>query len=102
LPGSDDWRLRDQADYLQKARLRFLRYNKLSEEWDHDHCVFCWAKIMDDQDPLAPPDSLHEGYATSADRQLMEDYYWICVPCFDDFKEQFEWHVQEGSPFENI
>lgn len=93
MPDSDDWRLQGQERYLQGVSLRFKRYVTLDENWDHDHCSFCWAKFMDEQNVNAPSDSLHEGYATLASEKRGEDYYWICETCFNDFKEQFHWKL---------
>jgi hypothetical protein len=33
---------------------------------------------------------LGEGYASS------DDYYWVCRPCFDDFREAFRRTVTRG------
>ena len=66
----EDWRLRGQEDYLQGATLLRKQYRAWSEDWEHDHCEFCWAKFMDPH--FSPeherfiaenPDVLTEGYA---------------------------------------
>ncbi len=80
----DDWRLlRGQEDYLLNKTLYFRKWQATSEEWDHEHCEFCWGKFSDF------PDTLHEGYTTE------DNYYWICPACFEDFKEMFKWKVIE-------
>ena len=33
---------------------------------------------------------LHSGYCT------IDKYRWICEQCFQDFKDQFEWQVDEA------
>lgn len=87
----DDWRLRGQEKYLARVRLVYRRYrrNPINSSWDHDHCEFCWAtfKVED------IPDVLHEGYST------LDEYRWICTPCFTDFRDRFEWEVvsEDGS-----
>jgi hypothetical protein len=81
----DDWRLQGQERYLKGATLTFKPYSKYREGWDHDHCEFCGAKLMEP----GTPDTLHEGYATP------DKYRWVCSPCFKDFKEMFEWTVTE-------
>lgn len=43
---SDDWRLKGN-DWLVHLELTRKPYTQWSEEWDHDHCLFCWAKFMD-------------------------------------------------------
>ena len=87
---SSDWRLTNQMKYLSGlplVRRCYRRYPK-NPEWDHDHCSFCWAEFAEDD----RPEVLHEGYATQ------DDYYWICVECFSDFKEMFAWTVTEVGP----
>ena len=80
---SSDWRLGGQERFLQGVKLYWMQYTRCSEDWDHDHCSFCWAKFtVEDY-----PDALHEGYSTS------DKYHWVCKKCFDDFKEQFRWEV---------
>ena len=88
---SSDWRLRGQEKYLAGATLVRRPYRKYAanRKWDHDHCVFCWAKFMTED----VPGVLHEGYATA------DDYHWICEPCFQDFQEEFGWTVvDDGQP----
>jgi hypothetical protein len=82
-----DWRLTNQEDYLQSVRLYFRKYSKWSESWDHDHCVFCFSKFVVED----IPDVLHEGYSTE------DQYHWICINCFVDFKEKFQWEVVHDS-----
>jgi len=77
----DDWRLRGQDTYLKHIKLLKLNYSKRKTKTDHDHCEFCWKKFTDEND-------LH-GYTT-------EDHYrWICEECYNDFKELFQWQVNE-------
>ena len=70
MSDDEDWRLRGQEDYLQGATLVLRRYKAWSEDWEHDHCEFCWAKFMDPlfspehaQFIAEHPDVLIEGYA---------------------------------------
>ena len=95
MADSGDWRLRKQTDYLLGVSVRRKRYKKFSAESDHDHCSFCWAKFMEEEDPHARADCLHEGYATLARPEWREDCHWICSTCFNDFKDQFKWQVTE-------
>jgi hypothetical protein len=81
----NDWRLTNQMKYLKGVRLIWRTYTPKSERWDHDHCVFCFAKFMS-QDL---PGILHEGYCTE------DQYYWICQTCFDGFKDKLGWEVSE-------
>jgi hypothetical protein len=54
--------------------------------WDHDHCEFCCAKLM----VRGAPETVQQGYVTE------DDYRWICVQCFEDFKGMFCWKVIEA------
>jgi hypothetical protein len=83
MRGENDWRLRGQEKYLKNVPLWWKKYARYSESWEHDHCQFCWAKLMEED----YPDVLHEGYATE------DNYRWICEQCFKDFKDLFEWKV---------
>ena len=84
--GPSDWRLQGQEQYLTGVQLRRRPYrqNPTNDQWDHDHCEFCWAKFS--LDPNV--DGLREGYATP------DDYRWICATCFNDFKDSFSWVVE--------
>jgi len=82
---SNDWRLQGQERFLHAAELHrrsYRRYQK-NPDWDHDHCEFCRAKFMVEEQP----DVLHEGYCTA------DEVRWICPRCFEDFKERFAWRV---------
>lgn len=79
----EDWRRTGQEAYLAEIELEWKRYSKHSEEWDHDHCEFCWVKFMEE-----PGDEiLTEGYNT------LDGCRWVCQSCFEDFKEEFNWKV---------
>jgi len=82
MNNSNDWRITDQEDYLKDKPLFFREYSKYSQEWDHDHCEFCFEKFSENSDDL------NIGYCTE------DKYRWICVDCFNDFKEMFNWSVQ--------
>ena len=76
-----DWRLQGQEKYLQGVVLYRKKYTKPSDDWDHDHCRFCWKKFS------AYEGDEKEGYTTE------DNYYWICSDCFTDFQQQFKWQV---------
>src|SRR5438094_5532976 len=70
MADEEDWRLHGQGEYLLGATLMRKQYKAWSEDWEHDHCEFCWAKFMDPH--FSPeserfisqnPDVLTEGYA---------------------------------------
>ena len=82
-----DWRLQGQERYLKGAvliRQPYRRYAK-NPGWDHDHCAFCGAKFMMEE----LPETLHEGFSTE------DQYHWICVTCFEDFRSMFGWTVKD-------
>ena len=80
----DDWRLTNQEKYLKGTTLHLRTYSKYNEDWDHDHCEFCMKKITE----TGKKAEIHKGYATE------DNYRWICIDCFNDFKEMFEWKVK--------
>jgi len=82
----DDWRLSGRGDLVAGAVLVRRRYRQYAKnpQWDHDHCLFCWAKFSLGD----PPGALHEGYSTE------DEYRWICSRCFEDFKDRFHWTVR--------
>ena len=84
----DDWRLAGPKRYLQGLGWTRKPYRKYRPDWDHDHCKFCWAKLMED----GPPGTLGEGYATQ------DGYHWVCPTCFIDFKEMFDWRETPPAP----
>jgi hypothetical protein len=81
----DDWRLGNQADWLQGVEVRRTEYKQPSKEWDHDHCEFCWAKFT--EHPYSEEPTLQVGYVAG------QFNHWICEKCFGDFRERFQWRV---------
>lgn len=75
-----DWRLFNQDKFLQGKRL-FRNHFVPTEQNDHEHCCFCCEKI-DQENP--------EAYCTTD----IND--WICLQCYEDFKEQFQWQIESG------
>ena len=71
---NNDWRIRDQKEYLNKKKIKKNVFMK-KENWDHEHCEFCWEKFL----------SGTEGFCTE------DEKYWICETCFRDFKDAFGW-----------
>ena len=74
-----DWRI-DTAKRIKGATLRWQKYVKRREPWDHEHCVGCWATFMESK---AAPDILLEGYVTQNDQ-------WVCPQCFADLGDIME------------
>jgi len=88
----DDWRLQGQERYLLGRTVRWAIWASDRENWDHDHCDFCMAKIWD---RFNPSDD-HVQYAAA---WVTEDnHHWICPVCFDDFRERFGWVVEGSAP----
>lgn len=76
----NDWRLTNQVNYLFKKQLKKGKYVPYKENWNHDHCAFCSEKI---------DANTTEAYAT------LDNYHWICIDCFEDFKEMFQWTLND-------
>jgi hypothetical protein len=85
MSDQNDWRLLNQEKYLKGVTVVLRRYRRYPKNinWDHDHCAFCWVEFNTEDFP----DVLHKGYCT------LDEYYWICETCFNDFKDLFEWVV---------
>lgn len=77
-----DWRV-DNAMWTRGAVLRFQKYTRPREDWDHDHCEGCWATFMES----GSSEVLTEGYVTD------DNYRWICPACFRDLKEEMGWKL---------
>ena len=84
-----DWRITNQEKYLKGAALRLSRFEVRlgNPEWDHEHCDFCWAKIVEEKRKMEGNDLLTEAYATE------DQHHWVCPKCFEDFHEMFQWKV---------
>lgn len=72
------WLRQGQERYLRSTHLDRTPYHTPRAKWDHDHCEFCWAKVMG-QDA---PDVLRAGNSTPG------RYRWICAACARDFAEE--------------
>jgi len=72
-----DWRVTNQEKFLKGKSFALKKFviEKGKENWDHEHCEFCF-RIIDTQSP--------DGYATK------DNKHWICPDCFNDFKNQFD------------
>lgn len=81
----DDWRRMGQENYLMGAKLVYVpRYHPARADWDHEHCVFCWAKIAEYEG------CEHSGYYEKGGRT-----HWVCEDCFRDFRDEFHFTVEE-------
>ena len=77
----NDWRLTNQINYLSNKKLIKSKFAPYNENWEHEHCSFCYEKI---------DENTSQAYCTE------DRYHWICTECFNDFKSIFEWEVVEA------
>jgi len=80
-----DWRLTNQEKYLKNKKLIMMDYKDRTSSTDHDHCEFCFEKFSEDTQDI------NNGYCTD------DCYYWICLNCYNDFKELFQWNIINNS-----
>ncbi len=73
--------------------LELRPYRAPRPTWDHDHCIFCWAKFMDPEATgpsrravESDPEILTSGYTSGPDSGR-----WVCPRCFEEFAERFDW-----------
>lgn len=94
----NDWRLTGQEDFLMSAQLKYKKYkpkmpqpvvmnSKFRIYSDHEHCIFCWRKFMENCD------NPEDDYCTTIGYCTLDDLTWICEECFNDFHQQFHWTV---------
>ncbi|MDR1101780.1 MAG: hypothetical protein LBL34_05450 [Clostridiales bacterium] len=80
MDSNKDLRLFNQEKYLKNATLKETKFKERTTN-DHKHCEFCWAKFAE------TTNDLHSGFAT------LDEKYWICPQCFNDFKAMFDWNL---------
>jgi hypothetical protein len=93
----DHWGQFDQGRIFPPGTTLELRaYRAPRPEWDHDHCIFCWAKLMDPSLSDASrrmiekdPEILTAGYTGEANGAE-----WVCPSCFEEFSARFEWRAK--------
>jgi len=76
MPDEKDWRITNQINYLRGKELIYGQYHPKCEEWEHEHCEFCWGKFIESS----------YGYCT------VDTNYWICEECYNHFKIMFEFN----------
>ena len=87
---------------LVQSALVWQSYERPSDTWDHDHCVLCFAKLMDTANP--PKDVLNAAYtddvssdapAPSTDPRMVPapagSRTWVCRACAKAFQDAFRW-----------
>ncbi len=88
LVDDDDWRLSSPGADLAGHTFRWAEWVRRRDDWDHDHCEFCWAKMTD----LSKPDTDdHEyfsgGWVTAA---ASDGGRWVCPTCFRELSESLD------------
>lgn len=81
-PAEDDWRRQGQELFLKGKKLILREYYSFRPGWDHDHCEFCGVKFSQQ--------GVKIGYSTE------DGYHWICQSCFSDFRDEFNWQIEDG------
>ncbi len=92
--GDSDWRL-PASKTFEGETWHQRKYFAWAENWDHDHCAFCWKsfEVPGSRAALASVEHQYtEGWANES------EYDWICDECFTDFRERFHWGTREPSP----
>ena len=79
----DDWRIMGQEGYLTDKLLQHRKFDRKLCVLDFDQCNFCYEIF--DRNPEAPLTAYYEPIGK----------YWICEECYNDFKEHFNWTVEE-------
>lgn len=80
----NDWRLTGQEEYLTKLEFKKVDEEKIKTKnnlW-HEHCEFCMETISNKHS--------EEVYST------IDEYYWVCKKCFNDFKTKYNWIVKSN------
>ena len=90
----DHWgRTGQEHTFPPGTTLELKPYRTHKASWDHDHCIFCWAKLMD------PELSAESRRAVEGNPEILIAGYtvgppggeWVCPSCFDEFAERFDW-----------
>ena len=89
----DDWRLQGQEKYLLGRTMRWTTWVPYREDWDHDHCECCMAKISDRFNVGDDHVQYKAAWVTADD-----SYRWVCRECFSDFRSRFAWSVVGDQP----
>ncbi|GAA2123880.1 hypothetical protein [Glycomyces algeriensis] len=83
---TSDWRLMGQEPWLAGRAFVLRAWRAPRPEWDHDLCAFCQAKIG----AVDSGAEFSTAFVTADD-----EYTWVCPACFEDFRAQFSWTVDE-------
>jgi hypothetical protein len=84
---ADDWR-RTSPGAAHGTRFIWRDYTAPGPDWDHDHCLFCWATFVprtDEGKEWLGQDHhtiYFDGYATIEPHE--HGFGWVCQRCFND------------------
>lgn len=97
-----DRRPADKEERFRGAIFVRRIYAPSSPEWEHEHCELCGAEIVERGSHWDTADAVYEGYSTPGPTEApMEDWYWVCPSCFEDFRERLGWTLRgprDGDP----
>jgi hypothetical protein len=117
MSSNEEWKHYKLAslERLRASSFQLADYTAPNAEWDHDHCVCCWAKFAQ----FDAPEVLHSGYFTivrfgneptevppfilqarELGRHVMkkpDTKEWVCHECFDEFRNTLDWKVESGT-----
>ncbi len=77
------------GDFLRGVTFFPAHYRRPNSDWYPDQCQVCGSKFGNG------PHDLRQGYASDAGP------WWICVGCFEQLRDRFQWTVAERSPPDN-
>lgn len=90
----NDWRL-DFVRGYEGYSWTLKPYRAPRADWDHDHCVACGQKLMQQHhDGQAET----EGYAVGPEHPHGADYEWLCIGCAQQLAAQMNWNLRGGLP----
>ena len=79
----DDWRLRNDVDYLKNAYINPTDGEEIAKHAaHHKSCIFCFEEVKD---------TPHQWWFMPEDMSCC-----ICEECYNDFREMFGWKKLDG------
>ena len=114
MSSNEEWKQYklNSLERLRASAFHLADYAAPNAEWDHDHCVGCWAKFAD----FDAPEVLHSGYFTIVQfedepseeplliqqaRESGQDVVkktdtkeWVCQACFEELRSALDWKLE--------
>ena len=81
-----DWRLNETTIHLREKTIKKMLYGQRKSTATHDHCEFCMRLFYEGPTRC---EALLQGYTT------LDEYYWICEKCYQDFSALYKWVVDK-------